>query len=157
MAEVYKRITVMIPDSLYTQAKQLCLDHRIMGGLSGLIRRGLEAEVMALDKVPLKFSTVFHRHAGRAPTLEERYACYGARHFEDRMVMHLAHAHFTVSELLQHFSRDLWNERTAVLVAEQEAYWRSQGAKYWKALLRPPGWTPAYEAAPVEQVFEPLE
>jgi hypothetical protein len=153
----YKRTTVMLDEDVYTEARQLCLDHHIQGGVSALLRGGLEAELLALRKLPLRFDAVFRRALGHTPGRRERLACYGGQRLEEGLSIPATQLHFTLTELVQHHDQGRWDARTAVLIGAQEAHWRSVSKPYWQAPIRPPGWTPAYEAPPVEQAFEPLE
>ena len=145
MSGVYRQTSLRLPEDLWRLAKQVVLDHRIQGGVTGLIRQGLENEIAALKRIPLDFEAQFRRAHGREPSWEERIACYGgALPISDPKPGHYTHYSecFTLSELVEHYVSRAWNERTAQLVREQRQIWRERGMKTLQQPLFPPGWKP---------------
>lgn len=146
MNEQFKSLTVRLPHDLWYAARQAAIDYRIQGGLTEIIRTGLENQLAILRKVPLSFDAQFMRAYARSASWEERVASYGgvlpiSKGFLERTST-MARDCFTLTELLEHFSSSTWTERTAQLVREQRQIWRERGLNTLRQPLFPPGWRP---------------
>jgi len=138
LSGTHKTINVSLPTALWMRARRAVIAYNVTGGVSQLVREGMEVRLAQLDARSVDFDNAFRMEHGRWAEWAERLACYGGQVVAEAPVPNTAD--FTLAELRQHFEAGTWNSRTAQLVYAQRQLWRARGLKTYQQPLLPPGW-----------------
>jgi hypothetical protein len=137
LSGTHRTMNVSLTTALWMRARRAVIAHNVTGGVSQLVREGLELRLAQLDARPVDFDTAFRMEHGRWATFAERLASYGAAVVENCVP---GHAEFTLTELRRHFEAGVWSRRTAELVLNQRAIWVGRGQPNYQQVLLPPRW-----------------
>jgi hypothetical protein len=150
----WKRTSIEIPLPLWRRARQVMMDYSYPGGLSRLVREGLEARVEELSRQPVSFEIAWRRVHGVDCDGDTKLACYGAQRTSTAQFLSEA---FHNPELAQHFRDSRWNERTAELISMERRYRALAHLPVPTLWLPPPGWTAELESLEPPSVSWPSE
>lgn len=150
-----RKTTISVSTDLWERARRAALMHNCSGGVSELIREGLELRLQQLDQQAVTFEQAFRYAHGRDSTVQERLACYGGRVMEPGAVIPgpMA-AHFSDAGALSHYGRSVWNRETATVVYRQRAAHQRAGVPMYSQVLMPPGWEEECRAREVVVAWE---
>ena len=122
-----KLTNVILSTELRERARRVCGEHQLTGGISQLIRMGLEEVIERYERRPPGFRRAWDLATNYAWCPDGiRFKQYGVRFDMDG-------PHIHVPELAEHIESDRWDYRTWQLIQQQQAENARRG---WQVVAR---------------------